>query len=44
MLEFSRASLESDCCASESACKFCVKVVYEELLVEYEVVMMKCYV
>lgn len=36
-----RAPLESDCCASEPACKFCVKVVYEELLAEYEAAMAK---
>ena len=36
-----RAPLESDCCASEPACKFCVKVVYEELLAEYEAAMTK---
>jgi len=40
-LERPREPLESDCCHSEPACTFCVKVVYAELLDEYERAMAK---
>jgi len=34
--EAPRKPLESDCCHSDPRCKFCVFVVYDELLDEYE--------
>ena len=34
--EAPRKPLESDCCHSDPRCKFCVFVVYDELLEEYE--------
>ena len=40
-LERPREPLESDCCQSAPACTFCVKVVYAELLEEYEGAMRK---